>query len=415
MLPTPRTRLRGWRTLRALLAGSLAGIAVLMGATTAQAADEASIAYVGARDGGLLQLLVSVPTGSTVDLDEVSRDDRRAGGGGHRRPGRDHGRHPSHDRARHRHEQLHEGPAVRAGQGGRATCSSTTVPDDVYVGIVTFDSDVETPLTPSRDRDQARTVVDGLTLAKQTSLYDGVLAAVELTGVEGQRSVLVLSDGADTSDTELADVTAAIADSEVLVDVVAIDQTGRGPPGPRVDGRGRQRSGDQRGPAERCAQTFADEAEALASQVLVTARIPESVVASEAEVTVSLPVGTEVLTATAFATIAEPQSDVVEEVFERSKGLALPAWTMYAAVGMVGVGLVVLLIAAVPGGRAGELSAEAVVGSQRAGRQPARPGPEVRPGAGAGTGDRGRRPDAAPQREPRRTDRDGGSKPPAVM
>ena len=34
-----------------------------MGATTAQAADEASIAYVEARDGGLLQLLVSVPHG----------------------------------------------------------------------------------------------------------------------------------------------------------------------------------------------------------------------------------------------------------------------------------------------------------------------------------------------------------------
>ena len=117
--------------------------------------------------------------------------------------------------------------------------------------------------------------------------------------------MLVLSDGADTSDTELADVTAAISDSEVLVDVVAIAQDG-----PALEaleamaeaGSGAVISADPQALRE----TFADEAEALASQVQVTARIPESVVASEAEVSVSLPVGTEVLTATAFTTIAEP-------------------------------------------------------------------------------------------------------------
>ena len=90
MLPTPRTRRRGMRPAAGrLLAGSLAGLAVLMGATAAQAADEATIDYVEARDGGLLQLLVSVPPGSTVDLDgvTVTIDEQEAEADG--LPGRD--------------------------------------------------------------------------------------------------------------------------------------------------------------------------------------------------------------------------------------------------------------------------------------------------------------------------------------
>ncbi len=165
-----------------------------------------------------------------------------------------------------------------------------SVPDDVYVGIVTFDSDVETPLTPTQDRDAARTVLEGLTLAKQTSLYDGVLAAVDVAGDEGQRGVLVLSDGADTTDTELADVTAALGESAVRVDVVAIAQKGAA-----LDaleslaeaGGGAVISAD---PAA-LRQAFANEAETLANQVLVTAQIPDSVVATEAEISVTLPDG----------------------------------------------------------------------------------------------------------------------------
>ena len=40
------------------------------------------------------------------------------------------------------------------------------VPDDVYVGIVTFDAEVKTALVPSLDRDAATEVVEGLALAR---------------------------------------------------------------------------------------------------------------------------------------------------------------------------------------------------------------------------------------------------------
>ena len=166
--------------------------------------------------------------------------------------------------------------AGQAVQGGQAAANTflDTVPDDVYVGIVTFDSDVETPLTPTQDRAAARTVMEGLTLAKQTSLYDGVLAAVDVAGDEGQRGVLVLSDGADTTDTELADVTAALGESDVRVDVVAIAQTGaalEALESMAEAGGGAVISADP----QALRQAFATEAETLANQVLVTAQVPD--------------------------------------------------------------------------------------------------------------------------------------------
>ena len=149
-----------------------------------------------------------------------------------------------------------------------------TVPDDVYVGIVTFDTDVETALTPTQDRDDARGVIDGLTLASQTRLNDGVIEAVKQAGSDGQRDILVLSDGQDTSKTPESDVTAAISEAEVGVDVVALDQSGSS----LAPLEAMSEAGDgQVIPADPDALTeaFTAEAAALARQILVTATVPD--------------------------------------------------------------------------------------------------------------------------------------------
>ena len=86
-------------------------------------------------------------------------------------------------------------------------------PDDLEVGIVTFASDVEVAQAPTLDREASTAVVDGLTLSNQTRLYDGVLEAVAASGQDGSRSVLVLSDGRDTSATPIDRVTTAIEDA----------------------------------------------------------------------------------------------------------------------------------------------------------------------------------------------------------
>ena len=60
--------------------------------------------------------------------------------------------------------------------------------------------------TPTTDRDCGpRRCSTGSTLTKKTRLYDGVIQAVDVAGTEGQRSLLVLSDGADTSETPIDD------------------------------------------------------------------------------------------------------------------------------------------------------------------------------------------------------------------
>ncbi len=96
------------------------------------------------------------------------------------------------------------------------------VPDDVLVGVVTFAGDVATPQVLTADRDAARAVVDSLTLSRGTALHDAVLAAVDLAGSEGQRTVLVLSDGADTTRPRWPTATAAVTASGIGLDVISL-------------------------------------------------------------------------------------------------------------------------------------------------------------------------------------------------
>src|SRR6476620_4842627 len=100
-----------------------------------------------------------------------------------------------------------------------------SAPDDLYVGVVTFAGSVTVAQDPTLDRAATASVVKGLTLSRGTLLYDGVRKAVATSGTEGQRSVIVLSDGRDTGTTNLGDVAAAIKAAQVKVDVVALAQS----------------------------------------------------------------------------------------------------------------------------------------------------------------------------------------------
>ena len=114
---------------------------------------------------------------------------------------------------------------------------------------------------------------------------------MDLAGDDGQRSVLVLSDGADTGKvTGLADVTSAIESTATLVDVVSLDQENKPKATAALSdlaaaGQGAviESTGDALGEA------FAAEAEVLADQILVTAPLPDGFDAEEATVTITLP------------------------------------------------------------------------------------------------------------------------------
>lgn len=219
-----------------------------------------------------------------------------------------------------------------------------TAPDDVYLGIVTFDSDVETVLPPTQDRASALAVVDGLELSKQTLLYDGVLSAVSEVGSEGQRNVLVLSDGADTTETPIETVTEAIKDAEVRVDVVALNQGAEALVALRTlatAGGGEVISSD----SAALSAAFAEQAAALARQVLVTVVVPRSVERTEATVQIILPTAGGTVTAEAFTTV---RSAALPDPLVKDSPWSPPSWVIYAGPAAMGLGLILVVVLLAP-------------------------------------------------------------------
>lgn len=173
-------------------------------------------------------------------------------------------------------------------------------PPDVYVGIVAFAGDVDIVHQPSLDRSAASAVLEGLSLSLETRLYDGVITAVDAADTEGQRSLLVLSDGRDTSTTDLKAAVTAISDAEVRVDVVALGQEAQA--NRPLEGLTSAGNGVVIPAADPEALTalFNEEAAALARQVLVTVARPDGLTGSEGTLSVSLTAGDEIYSDTAF-------------------------------------------------------------------------------------------------------------------
>ena len=214
-------------------------------------------------------------------------------------------------------------------------------PEDLYIGIVTFANDVTVAQAPSLDRAASAQIIDGLELSKATHLYDGLLQAVTTAGTEGARSLLLLSDGRDTTSTDIDTVTQSIDDSDVKVDVVALSL-------PAEDrallqqiadaGNGSVVSADPKS----LTQVFSAEADTLARQVLITATLPADNGVTEGTLAVSVDAGGEAYTDTAFVTVSAPKGEtpkvdrtklvpVQTTGFEISKNLML--------LGIVGAGL----------------------------------------------------------------------------
>ncbi len=123
-----------------------------------------------------------------------------------------------------------------------------------------------------------------------TSVYDAMREGVELVGDEGSRSLLVLSDGADTgSDSTLDVATNDAIDAGVVVDVVSLGSRGQGR-GP--DHASPTDTGGAVIPADPAAlgSVFTAQADALAEQ-LSSRSTPPTGVDGEATITVSAEAG----------------------------------------------------------------------------------------------------------------------------
>ena len=103
------------------------------------------------------------------------------------------------------------------------------VPADVLVGVATFADTAGVDLAPTADRAAVQRVVNGLVARGDTSLYAGMRSAISALGTTGDRSIVLLSDGADTKDKakdmSRVAVTAALKAAGVRTDVVQFQTT----------------------------------------------------------------------------------------------------------------------------------------------------------------------------------------------
>jgi tight adherence protein B len=224
-----------------------------------------------------------------------------------------------------------------------------SAPADLYIGVVTFAGKVAVAQEPTLDRSASKGVVDGLTLSRGTFLYDGLSQAVATTGRGGQRSVIVLSDGRDTSTTTMESVTSRLKKDDVKVDVVALEQSARDEQllQPLSDaGKGSMISAAD---ATGLSQVFADEARSLANQIQITATPPKTLTSNEATLNVSVDADGASYTDAAFVPIVRPH----REAPKPATALTPPPKSLFdfgpnvMLGGLVGVGLGIAILLAV--------------------------------------------------------------------
>jgi tight adherence protein B len=222
-----------------------------------------------------------------------------------------------------------------------------TVPEDVRVGMVTFDDDVRVVQEPTTETEDLSAAIDDLELARGTSLYDGLIEAVDTAGESGSRSVLLLSDGKDTTDTPLSRATRAARSSKVKVDVVALGQ-GNGAPfleDIAKAGNGQQIAADD---PEALTELFEGSAQALASQILVTIPNSEDLQGKEGSLAVTFLVGGQPVTDEAFVSFprAGPGAgggEALSDLTPVEPGFLIPTELMYGGIAAAALGLVAII------------------------------------------------------------------------
>jgi tight adherence protein B len=104
------------------------------------------------------------------------------------------------------------GEPLEAAREAARTFVQTVVPQGIEVGLVPFGTEATVAVAPTSDLGSLTAAIDELELAGNTALYDAIVVAAEaLEGREGERTIVLFTDGADTSST--ADLEEAIAAS----------------------------------------------------------------------------------------------------------------------------------------------------------------------------------------------------------
>ncbi|GAA2150390.1 hypothetical protein GCM10009844_31270 [Nocardioides koreensis] len=222
-------------------------------------------------------------------------------------------------------------------------------PPDVRIGLLTFSDRVHDVIAPTSDRDALASAIERIRLTRGTHVYDAVVQAVNLSGDDGARSVLLLTDGADTgSGSSLDQALAAAKGHDTSVDVVALDQSSRDRTVLSRITAGSGGSVIRAAEASALKSVFRAEADALASQLLV--RFPRPATApKDVELDVSLAAGGTTYDDSAFVSLGRASADG-PTLIEGGKSL-LGRGAMLAGAAALGLGLAVILGVVLAGSR----------------------------------------------------------------
>lgn len=201
-----------------------------------------------------------------------------------------------------------------------------TVPADVTVGLITFAELAQLVVEPTSDRQAVGTALDTMRPGGDTALYDGIILALQTLGTDGDRALVVLSDGEDTASTATFEATRdALAAAGVQVHLVGfrtqdaqidvLNQLAAPAGGVVLEARG----------GRELANVFASSARTLVNKVLVTAEIPDDLEPGDVPIVISLAAGGTTVTATTNVTIASPPP-----VAPTAEPVAAPAGTVAA-------------------------------------------------------------------------------------
>lgn len=256
---------------------------------------------------------------------------------------------------------MKNGDAVAAARTA-ALSYARSLPTDVRVGLVTFDSEPSVLLRPTSDRGALADAIDKVTAEGSTALYDGVLAATELLKdlpPDADRRLLVLSDGRDTSSSHsLVDVTQELSSENIAADVVAF----RLPHGDQAalaaiagESHGRVISAAR---ADELAGLFKEAASAFRQQALVTASVPAELAEKHVTLTATANAGSASVTATTSLKMpdAAPAQIPPRHVSAPATSSSTSKTQLWLAVGLAFIALLVVALAAlfVPVMRAAE-------------------------------------------------------------
>jgi tight adherence protein B len=100
------------------------------------------------------------------------------------------------------------------------------LPDDVDIGLVSFNDTVTVDVRPTTDKQAVIGAIGELEAGRRTALWDAMIAGLDLANPDLGARLLVLSDGGDTvSAATIDDVTSRAAVEGVPIDIVALTPT----------------------------------------------------------------------------------------------------------------------------------------------------------------------------------------------